>query len=59
MLFIKLHNNQKTENRLKVCPEKVDRKKYVTFPITNKTESLNQSIILQKKYLPLLTFEIP
>ena len=40
MLFIKLHNNQKTENRLKVCPEKVDRKKYVKFPITNKTGKL-------------------
>ena len=37
---MKLQNNQKTENRLKVCAEKVYHDKYVKFPITNKTGTL-------------------
>ena len=37
---MKLQNTQKTENRLKVPLEKVHHKKYVKFPITNKTGKL-------------------
>ena len=37
---MKLQNSKKTENRLKVYPEKVYRKKYVKFPITNQTDKL-------------------
>ena len=37
---MKLQNNQKTENRLKVCPEKVHHENYVKFPNTNKTGKL-------------------
>ena len=38
---MKLQNNQKTENRLKVCPEKVYSEKYMKFSVTNKTGKLN------------------
>ena len=48
---MKRQNSQKTENSLKVCPEKVYQEKYVTFPITNKGHFV-------KRYLPLLKFEI-
>ena len=37
---MKLQNTQKTENRLKVPLGKVHHKKYVKFPITNKTGKL-------------------
>ena len=38
MFFIKLHYSQKTENKLKVCPESMLPQKVseVTIPITNK-----------------------
>ena len=38
---MKLQNSQKTENRLKVYPEKVYHEKYVKFPVTNKTDKLD------------------
>ena len=37
---MKLQNNQKTESRLKACPEKVHHENYVKFSITNKTGKL-------------------
>ena len=37
---MKLQDNQKTENRLKVSPEKVYHGKYVKFPITIKAGKL-------------------
>ena len=37
---MKLQNNEKTENRLKVCPEKRHHEHYVKFQITNKTGKL-------------------
>ena len=37
---MKLQDSQKTENRLKVYPEKVYHEKYMKFPITNKTDKL-------------------
>ena len=39
MFFIKLHYSQKTENKLKVCPESMyipQKVSEVTIPITNK-----------------------
>ena len=37
---MKLQNIQKTENRLRVFPEKVYNEQYVKFPITNETGKL-------------------
>ena len=37
---MKLQNNQKTESRLKVCPEKVLHENIAKFPITNKIGKL-------------------
>ena len=58
---MKLQNSQKTENRLKIYPEKVYHEKYVKFLITSKTGKLKvQSInslkvskqYFVKKFLP-------
>ena len=43
MFLIKLQHNQKTENKLKVCPESMyitQKVSEVTMPITNKYDKL-------------------